>query len=160
MIKNYIVIAWRNIFKNKLYASINIVGLTVGLSVYMFGSLLVSYEQSHDTFYENYERIFTVGSVFSESAAANIGVGETDGIYTAFAPFIESSVPEIEAVARSVRQEFLLSIDEDQYYETIRFVDPSFTKIFDFDYVEGDERALDDPTGVLLTVSAAKKFFW
>ena len=44
MFKNYLVSAWRNILKNKIYAAINILGLVVGLSVYIFSSLLASYE--------------------------------------------------------------------------------------------------------------------
>jgi putative ABC transport system permease protein len=157
MIKNYISTGWRQILKNKLYAAINILGLVVGLAVYIFGSLLVTYERSHDTFYENFDRIFTVGSVFS--ATANIGVGETDGVYTAFAPLFISAIPEMEEAARTVRSEFLITIDGDNYYQKIRFADPSFLKIFDFNYVEGDHRALDDPSGVLMTRSSATKFF-
>ena len=76
MFRNYITIAWRQILKNKVYASINILGLVVGLTVYIFGSLLISYERSHDTFYKKYERIFTAGSIFSSTAG--VGVGETD----------------------------------------------------------------------------------
>ena len=157
MFKNYLLIAWRQILKNRLYASINILGLVVGLTVYIFGSLLVDYEQSHDLFYKNSGRIFTAGSIFSPTA--NIGVGETDGIYTAFAPFILTDIEDVEEVARTVGREFLLSIDDDHYYEDIRFVDPSLLKIFDFSYVEGDSRALDDPLGILMTRSMAVKFF-
>lgn len=157
MIRNYILIAWRQILKNKTYAAINILGLVVGLAVYIFGSLLVTYERTHDAFYQNSDRIFTAGSIFS--ATANIGVSETDGIYTAFAPHIVSDIPELEEVARSVRAEFLMSVDDDHYYQNIRFVDPSFLKIFDFDYIEGDNSALDDPLGILMTKSSATKFF-
>jgi len=157
MIKNYLLIAWRQILKNKLYASINILGLVVGISVYIYGSLLVTYERNHDTFYENSARIFTAGSIFS--ATANIGVAETDGIYTAFAPFIIAEVEELEEVARIVQAEFLLSVDDEHFYQSIRFADPSFMKIFNFDYLEGDDRALDDPSGLLMTKSSATKFF-
>lgn len=157
MIKNYFLIAWRQIAKNKIYAAINILGLVVGLSVYVFGSLLVDYEESHDTFYENSDRIFIAGTLFS--ATANIGVGETDGIYTAYAPLILAEVEEVEEVARTVKAEFLVSIEDDHYYQNIRFADPSLLKIFDFDYIEGDRRALDDPSGILLSQSAARKFF-
>ena len=48
MFKNYLTIAWRQIVKNKLYASINVLGLVVGLLVFVFGVLLVGYERSHD----------------------------------------------------------------------------------------------------------------
>ena len=100
MIKNYLLIAWRQIVKNKLYASINILGLVVGLAVYIFGSLLVDYERSHDLFYKNADRIYTAGSLFSPTA--NIGVSENSGIYTGFAPLILNDVEDVEAVARTV----------------------------------------------------------
>ncbi len=157
MIKNYFLIAWRQIAKNKIYAAINILGLVVGLSVYVFGSLLVDYEESHDTFYENSDRIFIAGTLFS--ATANIGVAETDGIYSAYAPLILAEVEEVEEVARTIKAEFLVSIEDDHYYQNIRFADPSLLKIFDFDYIEGNSRALDDPSGILLSKSTATKFF-
>ena len=157
MLRNYLTIAWRQILKNKVYASINILGLVVGLAVYIFGSLLVTYERTHDLEFKNANRIFTAGSLFS--ATANIGVSETDGIYTALQPFILTDIEEVEEAARTVKAEFLLSIEDDHFYEQIRFVDPSFLKIFDFKYIEGDARALDDPLGLLLTKSAAIKIF-
>lgn len=157
MLSNYILIAWRQLAKNKLYATINIIGLAVGLIVYVLGSSIVDYEESYDLFWENSERIFTVGSLFGPSA--NIGVSETDGIYTAFAPFIKTEIDDIEAVARTVGREFLVSINNDHYYQRIQFADPEFLQIFDFDYLEGDPSALTNPQGVLLTADAKKKFF-
>jgi putative ABC transport system permease protein len=157
MIKNYFVIAWRQILKNKLYASINILGLVVGLAIYIFGSLLVSYERNYDTFYAKSDRIYTVGTLFG--ASANIGVGETDGIYTGFTPFLRAEIEEIEAVARTVGEEFLISVDDKHFYEDIRFADSNLLQVFDFEYIEGDNRALDDPTGILLSASAATKYF-
>ena len=157
MLKNYFIIAWRQLLKNKLYASINTIGLTVGLAVYIFGSMLVSYERSHDLFYANADRIYTVGSLFGPTA--NIGIGETDGIYTAFAPFIDAEIEEVEEIARTVGAEFLISVEDAHFYQQVRFADPAFLKIFDFEYLEGDASALDDPSGVLLNKATARKFF-
>lgn len=157
MLKNYLIIAWRQILKNKLYATINILGLVTGLVVYIFGSVLVRYEETHDLFFANADRIFTAGSLFSPTSG--VGVSQNDGIYTALGPLIKADVPEIEALARTVRREFLVTVDDDNYYEHIKFTDPDFLKIFDFDYIEGDARALDDPSGVLLTREYAHKFF-
>lgn len=159
MLQNYLIVAWRHILKNKLYAGINILGLTVGLSIFLFGSLLVNYERNYDTFFANHERTYTAGTIFSATAAQNVGVGQTDGIYTAFGPVIKANMPEVEAVARTVRQEFLLSVEDDHYYEGIRFTDADFLKIFDFNYIVGDASALDDPAGILLTRSLAEKLF-
>ena len=157
MFMNYLVMAWRQLLKNKLYATINILGLVTGLTVYVFGSLLVTYERSHDQFFANADRIFTASSLFSPTAG--VGVGLNDGIYTAVGPLIQTDVAELEALARTVRREYLVSIDDNHYYEQIKFTDPDLLRIFDFDYVEGDARALDDPSGILLTQSMAQKYF-
>lgn len=157
MFANYLLIAWRQLKKNKLYAAINILGLVVGLAIYLFSSLLVDYERSHDLFFENADRTFTVGSVFEP--AANIGVSESDGIYTAFAPLIEAEVADVEAIARTVSREFLLSVEDDHYYQDVVFADPALLEIFDFTYLEGDPRALADPAGLLLTRDMALKLF-
>lgn len=157
MFKNYLVIAWRQMFKNRLYAAINILGLATGLTVYIFGTLLVDYERGYDTFFEDHDRIYTGSSLFSPDSG--VGVNQNDGIFTAFAPFIEEDIPEVEAVARTVRREFLVSVGDKHFYEEIRFADPDFTRILDFEYIEGDLTALDDPQGVILSESTARKFF-
>ncbi|MFT6434288.1 MAG: putative ABC transport system permease protein [Candidatus Azotimanducaceae bacterium] len=157
MIENYFNSAWRQLIKNKLYASINILGLVVGLAIYVFGTILVDYEQSHDKFFANYERIYTAGSVFSPTA--NIGVNENPGIYTGFKQLIEADAPEIEEIVRIVGREFLVTVADDDYYQDIRFADDAFFSIFDFEFIEGDERALLEPLGVVLSQSTAEKFF-
>ena len=157
MIENYFTSAWRQLVKNKLYASINVLGLVVGLAIYVFGTLLVDYEQGHDRFFANYDRIYTAGSVFSPTA--NVGITENTGIYTGFKPLIETDAPEIEAVVRTVNREFLVSAAKDDYYQEVRFADNEFFSIFDFEFVEGDSSALMDPLGVVLSEDAADKFF-
>jgi len=157
MLKNYLIIAWRQLQKNKLFASINTLGLVVGLTVYVFGSLLVDYENNYDRHWKKADRIYTVGTLFAPEA--NIGLTQNDGIYTAFTPFIEADIEELEAVARSVGHEFLVSIGDDHYYQKVRFVDPAFVDILDFDYIEGNDRVLDDPSSIIVTASAAEKFF-
>jgi len=157
MLKNYLITAWRNILKNKRYAAINILGLATGLSIYIFSSLLATYEYSHDLFFENVNRTFTIGVTLSP--IADIGIKEVDGVHSAVAPLLESEVPDIVSVARTVRREYLISVDENRYYQNIRFADKAFLTIFDFEYIEGNDRALDDPMGLLLTESAAKRIF-
>ncbi len=157
MLKNYITIALRNILKNRLYAFINIIGLAIGLTVYVFGSVLVDYEKNHDQYFANTDRIYTINSIFSP--AANIGIKRADTTYAAFGEFLKTGMPQLEATARIKRQEFLVTIGDDDYYQEIRFTDPDFTKIFDLDYIVGDASALDDPSSVIFTRSAAEKFF-
>jgi putative ABC transport system permease protein len=157
MFKNYLLIAWRQIVKNKLYATINILGLVTGLVVYVFGSLLVNYEESHDRFFANADRIFTAGTIFGPNSG--VGVKMTDSVYTALGPLIKADAEEIEAMARTVRREFLVSVEDDHYYENLKFADPALLQIFDFNYIEGDASALEDPSGVLVTETYKTKLF-
>ena len=65
MFWNYIKIAIRNLRKHKGFATINIAGLAIGLTIYIFGGLLVQYEETHDTFFENSANIYTIGARMS-----------------------------------------------------------------------------------------------
>jgi putative ABC transport system permease protein len=157
LVKNYLLVAWRHILKNKLYSTINILGLVVGLTVFLFGTLLVSYEQNHDTFFKNSNRIFTVGSVFSPTA--DIGINLIDSVNSAVAPLIKAEIPEVELVARTIRKEMLISIGDDDYYQVLRFADADLLRIFDFTYLEGNQAALDVHSGLVMTRTAALKYF-
>src|SRR5210317_1580475 len=73
MFWNNVKIALRNLKKHKGFAAINILGLAIGLTVYVFGGLIVKYERTHDLFYKNAERIYTIGA----TAAPELNVGIT-----------------------------------------------------------------------------------
>lgn len=157
MFSNYIKIALRSIAKNKLYAAINIMGLAIGLTVYLFGGILANYEHNHDTMYENHARTYTVGSIMSPTA--NIGVKELDQTYTAMAPLIKADMGESVTVARTVRRGYLASIGDKNFHETFKFSDKELLQIFDFDYIYGGSNALDDPKGLIVTEDHAMKLF-
>ncbi|MEP5763702.1 MAG: ABC transporter permease [Halieaceae bacterium] len=159
MYSNYVKLALRNMGKNRLYAFINITGLAIGLAVFLFGSILAGYERDHDSMFSQRDRIFTAGSVFAPDA--DIGVLETDSIYTAMAPLLRNESSDIEAIARTVTREFLISVGDnnDSYYQTVSFADPELTQIFDFKYLYGDASAIDSPNGIILSESIAQKFF-
>jgi len=159
MFSNYIKLALRNLAKNRLYAAINIAGLAIGLTVFLFGSIIASYERNHDSMFSQRDRIFTAGSVFAPDAG--IGVLETDGIQTAMGPLLKNELEDLEAIARTVTREFLVTVGDgnDSYYQTISFADTDLTRIFDFEYLYGDITAIDDPSGIILSEAVARKFF-
>jgi len=70
MFWNNIKIAIRNLRKHKGFAAINIIGLAIGLTTYIFGGLLIHYEETHDSFFENSANIYTVGA----TAAPDLGM--------------------------------------------------------------------------------------
>lgn len=157
MFRNYLLTAWRNIVKNRIYTLVNILCLVVGLTVFVFGTMLLNYERHYDTFFANVERVMTVGTVFTPEA--NIGMKEFDGTYSAVMPLIKSQLPEIQYTARTFHREFLLTEGDNNYYERLYFADPALTNILLFDYLEGDASALRDPRGLIVTHSMAQKYF-
>ena len=57
MLRNYLIIAWRNLLRNKLISFINICGLAIGMATFMVIAIYVSYELSYDESFEKKDRI-------------------------------------------------------------------------------------------------------
>ena len=157
MLWNNIIIALRNLRKNKAFAVINISGLALGLTIYVFGGLLTEYEMTHDQSFANVDRIYTIGA--TANPELNVGVDRFNSTYMAVGPIIKAELVDIDAVARTRNQEYLLTMGSESFYESIRFADPELLTIFDFNYIHGDASALDDPSGILLTETIAEKYF-
>ncbi len=157
MFSSYIKLALRNLMKHRLYACINILGLGIGLTVFLFGNLIAQYEETHDGMFEHRDRIYTISAVFN--ATANSSVKQSDSVQSAVGPLLETSIPELEAVVRVLNKEFLVSNQNQNYYENIRFVDKDFTHVFDFVYLYGDKTVLQNPKSLILTESVAQKLF-
>jgi len=157
MFQSYWKIALRSIAKNKLYAFINILGLAIGLNIYLFGGLLANYERSHDTMFKNHERIYTVGSELTENAG--ISVSRLGNTYSAMGRLIELELEEADKVARTINREYLLTHGDKHFHESVWFTDATLPEIFNFTYVQGNETALTNPHGIVLTRSYAEKIF-
>ncbi len=143
--------------KNKLFAVINIAGLALGLTIYVFGGLLVEYEQTHDRFFKKANRIYTLGSHAAEGL--DVGVDLLGSVFSTVGPIIKTELSDVEMVARTETREFLIKTGAEGFYQGIQFADPELLKIFDFNYIHGDDSALEDPSGMVITEAMAIKFF-
>ncbi|MDH4126325.1 MAG: ABC transporter permease [Gammaproteobacteria bacterium] len=157
MLWNYIKIALRNVRKNKMFAIINIIGLSIGLTIYIFGNMLVSYERTHDAFFANSDRTYTLGSVASKNL--DLGIDTLNSVHAAIGPILKAELPDLEAVARTISDEYLVASQAESFYQGIVFADPEFLSIFDLHFIHGDNRALGDPSGIVFSATAAQKYF-
>lgn len=158
MFQNYILVAVRNMVKQKLFTAINIIGLVIGLTALIVANGLISYEESYDDFFADKDRIFLVaGNIdpqFSRTAKYNTGIPSP--VQT----LLIENAPDIEYSARLWQMERVARVEDKLFYQDIRFADPDFTNIFKFDYVAGDDvTPLSAPDGLIITESAAKKYF-
>ena len=150
MFRNYVLTALRNLKKNKLFALINIGGLAIGLAVFVFANLLATYEENHDRFFANSDRIYAIKT--DVNPAARLGIVSIDTVFTAVGPLIKQEIPEIERVARSASTPVIVNRDELKFYQATHMVDAEFLDIFKFDYLYGDpNQTLTDTNSTIIT---------
>lgn len=160
MFKSYLKIAYRNIIKNKVYSFINIFGLSVGLTCCLIIFLFVKYELSFDSQHTKADRIYRI----------NLNSKNPDGVAkepsTAFplANSVRNDFPELEAVTHIFADgETQLAVDGTEKtfsQDEIVFVDSSFLKVFDYEFVLGSPDGLfKSPEDAVLTETTANKLF-
>ncbi len=165
MIKQLIIIAIRNILKDKTLSSINFINLVAGLVTFLLISLFVYSELTWDTHHKNYDRIYRV-QLFMDQAE-NV-IDHTWSITAALSRHELTTIPEIENTALihdvgdNNKDGVFLSIDKKNQYK-VRwgyYSDPSAFDIFTFKFIEGSaSTALEEPYSLVLSQSVAKKLF-
>jgi len=159
LLKNYFKIAFRNMFRYKVFSLINLSGLAIGLFCFILIILWVQDEYSYDKIYDNYKNIYRLvgnADLSDKIFKAVVTPGE-------FAPYLKEQIPEIENFSRyrPHSSEELIKVGEKNYYEKkIAFADSSFFQIFSLEVIRGDiTRALADPYSAVITRSIAEKYF-
>ncbi len=158
MLKNYLTVALRHLWRHKLYSIVNVIGLSLGLAVLVFSQLFANYEESHDQFWSNADRIYAVYT--NIEPGAGFGLKTMNSTWSAMGPLIPAGAPGVEVYARSAGQSYLARYGERKFEQAIRFVDTDFLDIFALDFVAGDARtALADPSSLIISESTAQKYF-
>jgi putative ABC transport system permease protein len=161
MIRNYIKIALRTLWKNKRLAGINIFGLAAGIACSLLIALYVQDELAYDKHHENAHRIYRVVKDFINDDGSRIPDATSPGPL-AFA--MQKDIPEVETITRihpdwggTVRVEY----GEKRFSEPkVWRVDSSFFDVFTVTFLKGDQKnALKDVNSLVVTESTAKRYF-
>jgi len=161
MLRNYIKIAIRNLWKNKGLSFINIFGLATGMACSLLIFLFVKDELSYDRFHNGSDRIYRVVKDFVNSDGTSLPDATTP---PALAPAAQREIPGIEHVTRVFpnwgSNSLVTYQDKHLYTEKIYRADSSFFDVFNFPFIKGSSKhALQDVNSILITESAAKKYF-
>jgi putative ABC transport system permease protein len=169
MLKNHFIVAWRNLLRNKVFSLINIIGLSIGITVCFLIVLYVHFELSYDRFHQNSQRLYRVAQERIQGTTQTLIAANHPGI----APALKHELPEIAEVARMLHQSIFTEaptttwshtdksgnvkvFNEERVYD----VDPSFLTMFSFPFLYGDPRnCLDDKNSIVISETIAKKFF-
>lgn len=164
MWKNYLILFIRNLTRQKLFSTINLLGLTVSIASTLLIYLYVTHEFSYDRFHANADRIYRVNQTFIWGESDNNQFSSTGpGVATA----LSEELPEVELLTSIYTPgNFVITYTNPKgeliYFEEDKVLagDSSFFKMFNFPLIAGNPlTALQQANGIVLTESTAKKYF-
>jgi len=161
MIKNYLKVSLRNLWKNKGFSAINIFGLATGIACSLLIFLFVKDETSYDRFHKDADHIYRIVKDFVNDDGSLIPDATTQ---SPLGPAIQTEMPEVASITR-VRpnwgRSYLIKYGNKKLNEEkIYGVDSSFFDVFTFPFIEGNAKtAFKDVNSIVLTESSAKKIF-
>jgi len=162
MFKNYFKTAIRNLKRNKSYAIINTLGLTVGITSCLLLFLVIRFESSFDNFHPKKNSIYRVCTEFHNEE----GVSYHDGVSFPVANGIRIDYPQIREVASIFSRGAQVTIDNsdkqtNKFIEDhIYYAEPEFFGMFHFEWLNGDAKtSLKNPNNAVLSQATAEKYF-
>lgn len=160
MISNFFITALRNLIRYRVFATLNILGLTLGISCALFIFLIVKFELSYDTYHDHAERIYRINAGGPNDRAEDMDSGTPHALAT----YLRKDFPEVEQIGIA----FKLNPENTQVevnHELTRvkelyFVDPGFLKIFKFNWLNGSASTqLKNANEAAVSKSIADKLF-
>jgi putative ABC transport system permease protein len=159
MFRNYVTIALRNIQRQKIFSSIKILGLSIGIASCLLIYLFVVDELSFDKFHANGKNLYRVVQVQHDLNTGKLS-NLQQFIPTPVGPELERSFSDIKHQSRFVNGTGVVLYEEKIFQENLTLVDSAFLEMFTFPLVYGNETsALSNDQSLVLTQSHAQKYF-
>lgn len=156
MIRNYFKIALRNLWKNRTFTGLNIVGLTAAFGVAILLAIFSVFQLSFDRFHEHKNHLYQVYSEdsFLDGIEANISKSEP------FAAALQNEITGVEKITRYNGSGVLLGYQEKELRMSGAYVDPDFFDMFSFPIIKGNSKdPITAESSIAITEVAAKRIF-
>ncbi|RZK60820.1 MAG: hypothetical protein EOO95_17440, partial [Pedobacter sp.] len=166
MFKLNLKIAWRNLWKNKVYAAINIGGLALGLTAFVLMLLYINHEESFDSWSPDLKNVYQIREKHDFFTPDNKEHWQ-DAVDSRMAALVKENIPQAIAVTR-VDQEWdwnagysvKVGHAEPVMIQKVKDADSSFFSVFDHQFIQGNtETALKSPKSIVLKEGIALKLF-
>jgi putative ABC transport system permease protein len=155
MFRNYLLVTFRNLWKNKIFTLINIVGLGIALAVCIVAFFNHMFNYEFDRTHENFNEIYRI-TCFRDMQ----GREQEYGIVPATLGLeIKNDIPGIEKSARLMRTGTPVKIGNDLFPSQTSYVDPEFLEIFTFPAIIGDTKSVSNQANVIISQTMAKRLF-
>jgi putative ABC transport system permease protein len=155
MFRNYLLVTFRNLLKNRVFTLINILGLGIALSVCIVAFFNHMFNYEFDRQNVNFEKIYRVNSYRDMQ-----GREQEYGIVPATLGLMaEKEIPGIEKSARVATSNSPVKQGVDFFPTRISYVDPEFLDIFSFPILLGEQKSIENHGNVLLSRKMATTLF-
>ncbi len=159
MLRNYLKVAFRNLVKRRITSTVNLIGLSIGITSTVLLILYAQFELDYDSFHKDPANTYRL--------LRTEDLGDNSQLLAKTSPRIMLSLteefPEIRATTTIFKHwnEPLLSQEDKGFYEkNFLFADSSFFDVFGFEMIKGDpQTALIEPYSLVITERMAKKYF-
>lgn len=158
MFRNFLLVMYRNMLRQKGYSFINIAGLSLGITASLLMVLYIHHELGYDRFHDNLDRIYRANLLVNMS-------GREDHLAITMPPLVPSSLEKVSALESGSRfmpgSGYIIKVDDQTFFcEQPVTVDSTFLDIFSFHLLQGNvEDALSVPNSTVLTRKFADKMF-
>lgn len=167
MFKTYYKTAWRNLKSHKAYAAINIFGLAVGIAASLLIFVVIHYETTYDSFASNKDRICRVVTTYTNASNGEV-TGHESAVTLSLPDALRNDFPQLKVSAvwniggaqmhipvnGNFSNEKLLKENEGLY-----FAEPALFTMFDYTWLTGNAKRLNEPHTCVLNESLANEFF-
>ncbi|MBO0948237.1 ABC transporter permease [Fibrella forsythiae] len=157
MLKNYLKIAFRTLWKNRTYTLINTIGLSVAFGTCVLLFLTATFELSYDNFHTNADRIFHL-NFLSTNRDGTVDRGST--MPYPISPALKADFPEIEGVTRWFDRSASVRHNDQTYNKDVRMADPDFLTMFTFPLQKGSAKtAMNSLSDIVISANMAADVF-
>jgi putative ABC transport system permease protein len=158
MLKNYLKVALRNLWKSRGFSAINIIGLATGLGVCLLIVLYVVDERSYDRYNEKADRIYRLDAdLFFNNTLFSAAVSPRP-----MGPALVKDYPDIEQMTRINNRGDIMVKKGNNFIQDhhLVFADSTFFKVFTVSMIQGDPNtALNEPSSIVIDESVARRYF-
>ena len=136
MLRNYILLAFRNIKRQPGYTVLNVLGLTVGITATLFILLYISEESRYDQFHEHADRIYRISSDITEPDNAF----RWSSSQSPLGRQVKADYPEVEEYVRFFTNGRTRFGHNDRFFfvDDVYVVDSTITDVFTYNFIRGD----------------------
>jgi putative ABC transport system permease protein len=156
MLLHYLKIMYRNLWKSKLYSTINIAGLALGLTCCMLIVLFTKDEKSYDQFHKNKNQLHRIVATMSnDKETQKLGISNSPA-----GPAFKEELPEIKAFVRVENDYAVVKNGNEVFGQDIVNADSNFFSVFSFPLIAGNAATvLKNPNSLVITDEMALKYF-